>query len=567
MANISVSVVDGNNITLVTTPTPTQVITIDRGIAGPASPPGGATTQVQYNLAGVFAGSANLTFNGTTLNLGGLTASTALALDASKNISSITNTGTGSNVLANSPTLVTPNLGTPSALVGTNITGTATAFTASNVTTNANLTGAITSVGNATLLGSFTSLQLLTALTNETGTGANVFGTSPAITTSLTTASTTFALLNTAATTINFGGAATTVTIGAATGTITLGNPTLTGTTLATFNMNGASPSIVTSSTATASVFNTSALTGNLFGAATTVNIGAATGTMNVANTTLAAQAITASTTLGVTGVSTLTGGAVIEGLTVGRGGSAVGTNTAVGSQTLGSNTSGTNNTGVGYLALFGNGTGTNNVAVGDASLFQNTIGNFNTACGSGALATTSTGSKNTAIGYYAGLAITTGSNNVVVGGYDGSAAPISATGSNWIVLSDGAGNVRQAMDSAGNAQFLYGAVVVYAPTPAAISAAATLTNANLQTQLIVTSGTSFTLTMPTGSTLDTLISWSSDDIGFDFSIINTASSTITMAVNTGVTIVGRLTVTTVVSARFRIRRTAASTYIMYRIG
>jgi hypothetical protein len=59
-------------------------------------------------------------------------------------------TGSGSNVLSDSPTLVTPALGTPSALVGTNITGTATAFTASNVTTNANLTGDVTSVGNAT---------------------------------------------------------------------------------------------------------------------------------------------------------------------------------------------------------------------------------------------------------------------------------------------------------------------------------------------------------------------------------------------------------------------------------
>ena len=61
-------------------------------------------------------------------------------------------TGTGSVVLATSPTLVTPALGTPSALVGTNISGTATAFTASNVTTNANLTGDVTSVGNATTL-------------------------------------------------------------------------------------------------------------------------------------------------------------------------------------------------------------------------------------------------------------------------------------------------------------------------------------------------------------------------------------------------------------------------------
>ncbi|CAB4240798.1 hypothetical protein UFOVP56_14 [uncultured Caudovirales phage] len=87
------------------------------------------TTQVLYNSAGLAVGSANFTFDGTTLKLSGLTASTALALDASKNIVSVANTGTGSNVLATSPALVTPDLGTPSALVGTNISGTATAFT------------------------------------------------------------------------------------------------------------------------------------------------------------------------------------------------------------------------------------------------------------------------------------------------------------------------------------------------------------------------------------------------------------------------------------------------------
>lgn len=54
--------------------------------------------------------------------------------------------------------------------------------TASNVTTNANLTGHVTSVGNAAVLGSFTSLQLLTALTDETGSGSAVFATSPTFT-------------------------------------------------------------------------------------------------------------------------------------------------------------------------------------------------------------------------------------------------------------------------------------------------------------------------------------------------------------------------------------------------
>ena len=63
-----------------------------------------------------------------------------------------TATGSGAPVRAISPTLVTPALGIPSALVGTNITGTAAGLTAGTVTTNANLTGDVTSVGNATTL-------------------------------------------------------------------------------------------------------------------------------------------------------------------------------------------------------------------------------------------------------------------------------------------------------------------------------------------------------------------------------------------------------------------------------
>jgi hypothetical protein len=69
-------------------------------------------------------------------------------------------------------------------LVGLTVANTITGSISGNaatVTTNANLTGHITSVGNATSLGSFTSAQLLAALTDETGTGANVFATSPTL--------------------------------------------------------------------------------------------------------------------------------------------------------------------------------------------------------------------------------------------------------------------------------------------------------------------------------------------------------------------------------------------------
>ena len=104
----------------------------------------------------------SLTYNGTTRNthvntplanlhndLAGLNGGAAGEYYHST-AAEYTGTGTGVFVRATSPTLVTPALGTPTALVGTNISGTATAFTASNVTTNANLTGEVTSTGNAT---------------------------------------------------------------------------------------------------------------------------------------------------------------------------------------------------------------------------------------------------------------------------------------------------------------------------------------------------------------------------------------------------------------------------------
>ena len=86
----------------------------------------------------------------------GSNVATFLATPSSANLAAAVTdeTGTGALVFATSPTLTTPALGTPSALVGTNITGTASGLTAGNVTTNANLTGDVTSVGNATSIAS-----------------------------------------------------------------------------------------------------------------------------------------------------------------------------------------------------------------------------------------------------------------------------------------------------------------------------------------------------------------------------------------------------------------------------
>ncbi len=80
-------------------------------------------------------------------------------------------TGSGNIVLASSPTLVAPSLGTPSALVGTNISGTAANLTAGNVTTDANLTGDVTSVGNTTSINTTAAAgnHIVTAINAGTG--------------------------------------------------------------------------------------------------------------------------------------------------------------------------------------------------------------------------------------------------------------------------------------------------------------------------------------------------------------------------------------------------------------
>jgi hypothetical protein len=87
-----------------------------------------STTQVLYNLSGAVVGSANLTYDGTKLTVGGLnnsalTASQAVFTDGSKNLVSNAITGTGNVVMSTSPTLVTPILGTPTIVTLTNATG------------------------------------------------------------------------------------------------------------------------------------------------------------------------------------------------------------------------------------------------------------------------------------------------------------------------------------------------------------------------------------------------------------------------------------------------------------
>jgi len=228
----------------------------------------------------------------------------------------------------------------------------------------------------------------------------------------------------------------------------------------------------------------------------TTVGLGNTTTTLaglsNVSTTLLVATTANVTTqnvtTSNLTNL-TVTNDASISGLTVGKGGGAVASNTAIGLNALKTNSTGASSVAIGQDALQANTTASNNTAVGYQAGYSNTTGTRMTTIGglAGSTNTTgnycvyvgyatgqaSTGSGNTFVGDSAGLActgssnvfvgpnnasaacgsaVTTGSKNTILGGYSGNQGGLDIrTASNYIVLSDGDGNPRQVIDSSGN--------------------------------------------------------------------------------------------------------------------
>ncbi len=89
--------------------------------------------------------------------------------------------------------------------------------------------------------------------------------------------------------------------------------------------------------------------------------------------------------------------------------------NTAIGSNSLFSITTGASNTAIGFDGLYSNTTGNTNVSIGLNNLFSNQSGNDNVAAGSFALYG-NTGSQNTAVGLSALYSNTSGSENTAFG-------------------------------------------------------------------------------------------------------------------------------------------------------
>ena len=167
-----------------------SIVTVNAGgggsgdVVGPGSSTDNAITRFD-GVTGLLIQNSTATLDDSGVisvsgaNVSGLTASSAVATDASKNLVSVANTGTGDNVLATSPTLITPALGTPTALVGTNISGTASGLSiggnAGTVTGGVYTTDTST-VTNTMLAGSIANAKLVNSSITINGTSTSLGG-------------------------------------------------------------------------------------------------------------------------------------------------------------------------------------------------------------------------------------------------------------------------------------------------------------------------------------------------------------------------------------------------------
>lgn len=460
-------------------------------------------------------------------------------------------TGSGDIVRATSPTLVTPNVGVatvtsvnkvaitaPAASATLTIANTKT-LTVNNTLTLAGTDGSTLTIGsggalvytsnNISALATSTSAQFLAACTDETGTGLLVFNNAPTFITPVLGACT--------LTTANG------LTINATTGVLTIAN----GSTLAT------SGAFALTLTSTAATNVTLPLTGTLSTLA---------GAEILTNKTLTLPIISSSLSLGtdiigVAGVAHTFKSADATGATASN-------NITFASGDTASAASGITTITTGSVSTLGN---------SGALILQSGQSNISGNSGAASMITGTAVLGNSGTASIASGSVTTGNSG------DGTIATgnAAAGASGNVVLTTGTASTIRGVIFQRAAS-----VSKHQPAPATMTGAATITVAQIINGIIEgtpTTGATRAYTLPTGVDLANAlpVSFTTSD-SIDFTIINlqatATTDTITLTASVGITIVGKPIIDSANAAAvypssgtFRLRMSAAATFVCYRIS
>lgn len=102
---------------------------------------------------------------------------------------------------------------------------------------------------------------------------------------------------------------------------------------------------------------------------------------------------------------------------------------------------------------------------------------------------------------------------------------------------------------------------------PGVLNATGNLTAAMILSGIVTsTTAAGVTANLSTGALLDAAVTMAIGD-SFDWSAVNTGPNTFTVTASSGHTVVGAGAVATATSGLFRTRKTAADTFVSYRIG
>jgi hypothetical protein len=411
---------------------------------------GGSNTQVQYNNSGVLAGSANMTFNGTTFttandaSISGLTVGKGAGAVASNTVlgaSAFGSNVSGANNVAVGQQALRVNTASNNTAIGyqagySNTTGsqiTAIGYQAGLVnTTGIRLTAVGIQAGNSST-GSFnTYVGSYAGYLNSSGEGNAVFGDGSFVAIGASSYNSVFGAASMQANTT--GANNTAVGYQSLKSNTTASNNTAVGYQAGYSNTTGRVVAIgyqalyanttAVENTAVGALALTATTTGNsndAFG-----NNTARTNTTGTANSAFGSSALEYNTTGAYNvavgrlalNLNTTASSNTAVGYQAGYSNTTGTLNAFFGNQSGYANTTGSNNTfvGIGITSNSAATTGSNNVSLGSNSFFNATSASDIVACGANALQTNTTGSSNTAIGRQALFSNTTASNNTAVG-------------------------------------------------------------------------------------------------------------------------------------------------------